>query len=85
MPIFLDTRGKTSLTIAICPRCSRKFSIDDLHVDPNIGPGVLFCKDDVDQFDPWRLPARPPDRVAARYVRPDTPLTPGPDIKFPDP
>ena len=91
MPIFLDTRGKTSLTVALCGRCSRKRSIDNLGIDPNIGPGVLFCNDAagndscIDDFDPWRLPARPPDQIAARYVRPDVPLVPGDPIEFPDP
>lgn len=90
MPIFLDTRGKTTLGIALCARCSRKRSIDDLGIDPNIGPGVLFCRDAtgndscIDQYDPWRLPARPPDQIALRYVRPDVPLTPGPEVDFPD-
>lgn len=84
MPIFLDTRGKTTLGIGICARCSRKMSLDDLHQDPNY-PGLLVCLADKDEFDPWRLPARPPDQIALRFVRPDVPLTPGDPIEFPDP
>lgn len=83
MPLFLDTRGKTTLGIGICDRCSRKMSLDDLHVDPN-SPGLRVCIEDRDQFDPWRLPARPPDQIALRFARPDLPLTPGPQIEFPD-
>lgn len=84
MPIFLDTRGKTTLGIGICARCSRKMSLDDLHQDPNY-PGLLVCLADKDEFDPWRLPARAPDRIALRFVRPDVTLTPGDPIEFPDP
>ena len=84
MPIFLDTRGRSTLACGICARCSRKMSLDDLHDDPNI-PGLKVCREDTDQFDPWRLPARPPDRVALRFARPDVPLTPGPEIEWDDP
>ncbi len=84
MPKFLDTRGKTTLGIAICGRCSQKFSIDDLYQDPNIGPGLLFCAADIDDYDPWRLPARPPDKIALRYARPDVPLDPGDPYEPPD-
>lgn len=92
MPKFLDTRGNTTLGIAICGRCSRKRPIDALGIDPNIGPGVRFCIDGgagndscIDQYDPYRLPARQPDRITLRYTRPDVDLTPGPPIEFPDP
>lgn len=84
MPIFLDTRGRTTLGIGICGRCSRKFSLDDLHPDPNY-PGLRVCREDMDEFDPWRLPARPPDQVALRFARPDVPLVPGAPIEFDDP
>ena len=73
MPIYLDTRGRSTLGIGICGRCSRKFSLDDLYSDPNY-PGLRVCKDDIDQYDPYRLPARQPEVIALRYARPDTPL-----------
>ena len=73
MPIYLDTRGRSTLGIGICGRCSRKFSLDDLFSDPNY-PGLRVCKDDIDQYDPYRLPARQPEVIALRYARPDTPL-----------
>lgn len=73
MPVFLDTRGNASLAIAICSRCSRKFPIGELHPDPN-APGLMCCRADLDVYDPWRLPARQPDKIALRFARPDVPL-----------
>lgn len=76
MPIFLDTRGKSTLAIGICGRCSRKFSMTELMPDPNY-PGLLVCDVDRDDYDPYRLPARQPEQIALRFARPDTPLDPG--------
>jgi hypothetical protein len=73
MAVFLDTRGKTTLGIGICQRCSRKFSLDDLFPDRNY-PGLRVCKDDLDDFDPYRLPARQPEVIALRFPRPDEPI-----------
>lgn len=67
---FLDTRGKTTLGIGLCARCSRKFSLDDLKPDGN-SPGLMVCRADWDQLDPWRLPPRAPDNITLRFVRPD--------------
>lgn len=75
MPIFLDTRGRSTLGIGLCQRCSRKMSLDDLTSDPNF-PGLMVCKDDIDQFDPYRLPARQPETITLRFVRPDEDLIP---------
>lgn len=75
MPVFLDTTGKATLAIAICGRCSRKFPYDELMPDPNY-PGLRVCKDDLDQFDPYRLPARQTEDITLRFPRPDTPLNP---------
>jgi len=77
MPLYLDTRGKTTLGIGICGRCSRKFSLDDLHPDPNY-PGLRVCQDDRDQYDPYRLPARQPEVISLRFPRPDTPIATNP-------
>jgi hypothetical protein len=38
--------------------------------DPNF-PGMRVCKNDRDQFDPWRLPARQTENIALRHPRPD--------------
>jgi hypothetical protein len=42
--------------------------------DPNF-PGMRVCKDDLDQFDPWRLPARQTENIALRHPRPDVSLS----------
>lgn len=76
MSVFLDTRGKATLAIAICGRCSRKFPYDDLMPDPNY-PGLRVCKDDLDEYDPYRLPARQTEDITLRFPRPDTPLDGG--------
>jgi len=76
VPVFLDTRGKSTLGIGICGRCSRKMSLDDLYPDPNY-PGLRVCRDDLDQYDPYRLPARQPEVITLLYPRPDVPLTDG--------
>ena len=73
MPIYLNTRGKTTLGIGICARCSRKFSLDDLYSDPN-SMGLMVCKADRDEYDPYRLPARQPDNIVLTFARPDTPI-----------
>lgn len=73
MSIYLDTRGKSNLGIGICDRCSRKFSLTELMSDPN-SPGLRVCKQDLDQLDPYRLPARQPDTITLPFVRPDTPI-----------
>ena len=77
MPVYLSTRGKTTLGIGICGRCSRKFSLDDLYSDPN-APGLMVCKDDIDEYDPYRLPARQPDNIVLPFTRPDTPIPTNP-------
>jgi hypothetical protein len=38
--------------------------------DPNF-PGMRVCKDDLDNFDPWRLPARQTENISLRFPRPD--------------
>lgn len=70
MPIWLDTRGNSVLSVAVCDRCNRKFAYVDLQPDPNF-PGMRVCKDDLDKFDPWRLPARQTENIALRFPRPD--------------
>lgn len=74
MPLFLDTTGRTTLGIGICGRCSRKFPLEDLHPDPN-SPGLKVCLEDLDDYDPYRLPPRQPDQITLPFVRPDVPLT----------
>jgi hypothetical protein len=77
MSIYLDTRGRAFIGIAICDRCKRKFPIDELMSDPN-SPGLRVCRDDVDQLDPYRLPARQTENITLPFVRPDAPLVSDP-------
>lgn len=74
MPVFLDTLRESSVAIAVCDRCHMKVPIGKLTPDPN-SPGLHVCYDTcVDQFDPWRLPARKTEDIAVRYPRPDEDL-----------
>lgn len=75
MPVFLDTRGNTSLAIGVCDRCKRKFPIGELRPDPN-SPGLRVCEADRDLYDPWRLPARKTENITVRDPRPDETLEP---------
>ncbi len=77
MSIYLDTRGRSTLGIGLCARCSRKMSLDQLFSDPN-SPGLRVCKEDLDELDPYRLPPRQPDNITLPFVRPDLPLTTNP-------
>ena len=77
MGLFLNTRGKSTLGIGVCSRCSRKFSLDDLHPDPNY-PGLRVCDKDLDQFDPYRLPARQTEDITLPFTRVDTPIPTNP-------
>lgn len=70
MGVWLNTLGRSTLGIGICDRCKRKFSLDDLYRDPN-SPGLRVCLEDKDQFDPYRLPARQPEKITLAFVRPD--------------
>lgn len=70
MGLFLDTRGMAYQGIGICDRCSRKFPIVELMPDPNY-PGLRVCRVDVDDLDPYRLPARQTERITLPFVRPD--------------
>ncbi len=77
MPRYLNTRGNTTLAIGICGRCSIKMPLDKLLPDPN-SPGLLVCEKDLDQYDPYRLPARQPDNILLPFLRPDVPLATNP-------
>lgn len=70
MGLFLDTRGLAYAGIGLCDRCSRKFPIGELMPDRNY-PGLRVCRDDLDDLDPYRLPARQTERITLPFVRPD--------------
>lgn len=76
MPIWLDPTGRSTFGIGICARCSRKFSLEDLHSDPNT-PGLKVCIEDLDDYDPYRLPARQTEDIHLRFNRPDVSLSSG--------
>lgn len=77
MPVYLDTRSNSLLSVGICARCSIKYPLVDLKPDPNF-PGLLVCEKDLDRFDPWRLPARQTENIALRNPRPDVSIATGP-------
>lgn len=70
---FLNTRGRSTLTIGICDRCRRKFPIGMLMSDPN-APGLKVCAADLDELDPYSLPMRAPENITPRFVRKDSSL-----------
>lgn len=77
MAVWLNTRGKNSLAIAVCGRCNRKFPIGELQPDPNV-PALMVCEKDRDNFDPYRLPARQTENITLRFPRPDVPINTDP-------
>ena len=78
MSLFLDTSGNSNLGIGLCARCSRKMPLGELRADPNY-PGLMVCDEDRDQYDPYRLPARPTEALNLPFVRPDLPVSLTPD------
>jgi len=71
MPMWLDTRGNTVLNIAICDRCKMKRAYSDISDDGNIR-GLRVCNQGCsDERDPYRLPARPTEKISVRFPRPD--------------
>lgn len=74
---YLNTRGNPTLGIGVCDRCNTKRPLGFLVKDPN-APGLRVCRDPLegcrDNYDPYRLPMRAPDRVQLPFNRPDVPL-----------
>ena len=77
MSIFIDPSGGSTYGLALCARCSRKFKLDDLSPDRN-SPGLMVCKEDNDEYDPYRLAPRAEDQVVLPFVRPDLSLNTNP-------
>ena len=71
MTKFLDPSGQPTFGIGICGRCSRKMLLSELSPDPNI-PGLMVCEADKDDYDPYRLAPRGPDKIILPFNRPDT-------------
>ena len=76
MAIFIDPTGRSTYGIGVCARCWQKFSLEDLYSDPN-SPGLKVCLNDLDDYDPYRLPARRTEDITLPFYRPDVDLTPG--------
>jgi hypothetical protein len=78
MPVFLDTRGLTSVAIAVCDRCKMKVPFVTLVADGN-SPGLRVCAERGcrDVLDPYRLPARKTERINLRFPRPDVSIAAG--------
>lgn len=57
----------------ICDRCRLRMRHADMVADPN-SPGVRGHQHCMDQFDPYRLPARQAEDITLWYPRPDEPL-----------
>ena len=71
MPKFLDTLGNSDIAIAICDRCKMKRAHSVMRSDPNFA-GLQVCDQGcADEKDPYRLPARPTERITIRFPRPD--------------
>lgn len=71
MPRFLNTLGNSTLSVFICDRCKMKRPYSDMRADGNI-PGIKVCSVSCsDEFDPYRLPARQPEKISIRFPRPD--------------
>lgn len=68
--LFLDTRGQSVLSVAICDRCRFKVYYSDLMPDQNF-PGLRVCPACRDDKDPYRLPARMTEKITIRFPRPD--------------
>lgn len=78
MAIYLDTRGHSLLSVALCGRCSKKYPTDELVEDGN-SPGLRVCQHGCrDELDPYRLPARQPDRIVLPFCRPDVSIATDP-------
>ena len=52
-------------TPGICMRCHMRKRRKDLRGDPN-SPGLLVCKDCVDELDPYRKAQRQPENIIVK-------------------
>jgi len=77
MSRFIDPTGESTYGLATCDRCSRKFKLSELSPDPNY-PSLMVCRDDLDEYDPYRLAPRAEDNVLLPFNRPDTSVNTNP-------
>ena len=82
---WLDTPGNSVLNVAICDRCKMKRAYSDISSDRNI-PGLRVCNEGCnDERDPYRLPARQPEKISVRFPRPDASVAENNDALTTDP
>jgi len=77
MSRFIDSTGESTYGLALCGRCSRKFKLAELQPDPNY-PNLMVCREDTDEYDPYRLAPRAEDQVVLPFNRPDTSVSTNP-------
>lgn len=68
-----DPTGEPYYAVGICDRCNRRFLLSELIPDGNL-PGLRVCREDWDELDPYRLPARQTENIVLPFVRPDVPI-----------
>lgn len=68
-----DPTGWPYFAVGLCDRCHRRFPLHELIEDGNL-PGLRVCRDDWDELDPYRLPARQTENIVLPFVRPDVPI-----------
>lgn len=68
-----DPTGWPWYAVGICDRCNRRFPLHELIEDGNL-PGLRVCREDWDELDPYRLPARQTENITLPFVRPDVPI-----------
>ena len=73
MGLYLPVRSVGgTMAIAICARCGKKMYAGERRKDPN--NGLWVCDADLDDYDPWRLPARAAEDITVQNPRPDEDL-----------
>lgn len=77
MSRFIDPAGESTFGLGLCARCSRKMRLAELSPDPNY-PNLMVCREDSDDYDPYRLAARAEDQIVLPFNRPDVPLSTDP-------
>lgn len=77
MSRFIDPAGQSTFGIGLCGRCSRKLPLAELSPDPNY-PNLMVCREDLDDYDPYRLAPRAEDQIVLPFNRPDLPVNTNP-------
>ena len=73
MPRYLPVSSHGKAAVDICGRCGFKVQYNELMQDRD-KPGLMVCEACCDDKDPYKLPARRPEKITLKYPRPDEPL-----------